>query len=100
MSRFQAMHDDPRNWTLGTIYHCKDDPRVIVRNRLPFGWTWNFGHARVWPALALTVLGFFAPVVLAARLGVTSTLALAVILIATLGAIMFIASRIARDPDA
>jgi len=99
-TRCQSMHDDPSNWTLGTIYHCKDDPRVIVRNRLPFGWTWNFGHPRVWPALLLTVFGFFTPVVLARQVGVLSPFVLGAILLATLGVIVWIASRIARDPDA
>ena len=94
------MLDDPSNWTLGTIYHCRDDPRVIVRNRLPFGWTWNFGHPRVWPALMLTVFGLFTPVVLAWLLGMLSPFVLGAILFVTLCAIVFIASRIARDPDA
>ncbi len=99
-TRYQKMHDDPANWTLGTIYHCKDDPRVIVRNRLPFGWTWNFGHPRVWPALMLTVFCFFMPIVVAWQLGVLSPLVLSAILLATLGVIVWLASRIARDPDA
>ncbi len=48
----------------------------------------------------LTVFCFFMPVVVAWQLGVLSPLVLSAILLATLGVIVWLASRIARDPDA
>ena len=55
--RPEELRRDPDNWHWGIFYSCADDPRVIVRNRFVFGWTWNFGHARVFPTMAfITIL--------------------------------------------
>ncbi len=48
---------DSNHWKLGVIYYCKQDPRVIVRNRQMFGWTWNFGHSWALPII-LMLTGF------------------------------------------
>ncbi len=38
---------DKGNWTLGVIYRCREDPRVIVSRRWRWGgWTLNFGHPK------------------------------------------------------
>ncbi len=50
----EVLRADDRHWTLGVLYKCQADPRVIVRHRALPGWTWNFGHPHVIPAL----LGF------------------------------------------
>jgi uncharacterized membrane protein len=51
----EALRNSRQNWKLGIIYACRRDPRVIVRSSFSLGWTWNFGHRRVFP----TILGFF-----------------------------------------
>lgn len=99
VSRYETMRTDPANWALGVVYFCSDDTRVVVRNLLPFGWTWNFAHPRVWPAIALAILALLAPVALAARAGIDSLGALAVIVLLSLGAIMLAAHRASREPQ-
>lgn len=93
------MRTDPANWTLGVIYRCAGDPRVVVRNLLPFGWTWNFAHRRVWPGIGLAIVTLLGPAGLAARLGVDSAAGLGAILLLSLAAIMLAAQRAARDPE-
>ena len=93
------MRTDPGNWKLGIVYVCKDDPRLIVRNLLPFGWTWNFGHRGVYIAILITVLAFLAPPFLAWKLGVRSTLEMGIIVVVTLGILVTVASRLAQDPE-
>ena len=97
-SRYETLRRDHKHWTLGVIYHCKDDPRIIVRNLAPFGWTWNFAHPRVFPAIAAAAAGFLGPAWLVYRLGVESRLTMALILLVSLGALVLVASRAARDP--
>lgn len=98
VSRYETMRTDPANWALGVVYRCSDDPRIVVRNLLPFGWTWNFAHPRVWPAIALAILALLGPVALAVHAGVDSPGALAAIVLLSLGAIMLAARRASRDP--
>jgi hypothetical protein len=64
MNRKQAeqLRLDNRHWKLGVIYSCKNDPRVIVRNRWLFGWTWNFGNPYVFIVLPGFVAAFLAPI--------------------------------------
>ena len=45
---------DGRNWWGGFIYHCANDPRLIVPQRHRIGWTWNFSHHKVWPVLLVS----------------------------------------------
>ena len=99
VSRYERMRTDPANWKLGIVYYCRDDPRIIVRNLLPFGWTWNFGHQKVYIALSIAIAAFLAPPFLAWQMGVRSALSLGIVLVTALVAIVFIASRLARDPD-
>ena len=47
----EALRNSDEHWTLGIIYACSEDPRVLVRNRFLFGCTWNFGHRFVLPTL-------------------------------------------------
>ena len=89
---------EPVNWKIGLLYYCPDDPRVVVRQRFGVGWTWNFGHRMVVPAMALAVLVFLAPPMVAWSLGVRSPLALSLVVAAALGAIMFASSRLSRPP--
>ena len=99
MSRFESMRTDPVNWSLGVIYHCKDDPRIVVRNRLPVGWTWNFAHRRVYFAIGIAIAVFLGPMYLAWFAGLRSPAGLAAIVALSLLAILLVASRLARDPE-
>ena len=100
MTRYEQMRTDPANWTLGVIYRCKDDPRIVVRNLLPFGWTWNFAHARTWFAIAAAIAAFVGPPCLAWFAGLRSATALGAIAGVALLAVVLVASRLARDPQA
>lgn len=99
MSKYENMRTDPANWKLGIVYCCPRDPRIIVRQRLPVGWTWNFGHAKVYSAILIAVVMFLAPAALAWWQGVRSTLALGLITLTALVVIMLLAARMSRDPE-
>ena len=44
-AQIEELWRDQGNWTWGVIYHCREDPRVIVPRRWRWGgWTLNFGH--------------------------------------------------------
>jgi Family of unknown function (DUF5808) len=56
---------DPRHYK-GSVYRCKEDPRVIVPKRdRGTGWTLNFAHARAWWVLASMPLMVVLPVAIA-----------------------------------
>ncbi len=45
--QIEKLWRDKANWTWGVIYHCQEDPRVIVPRRWRWGgWTLNFSHPR------------------------------------------------------
>ena len=67
--RPEELRRDAGNWRWGILYSCADDPRVIVRNRFVFGWTWNFGHPRVVPTMAFVMLLAVGPTLGAVALG-------------------------------
>jgi threonine/homoserine/homoserine lactone efflux protein len=98
MSKYETMRTDPANWKLGVIYCCVEDPRIIVRQLLPVGWTWNFGHPKVYLAILAAVFTFLAPPAIAWWLGMRSLPALGLLSLIALGVIMFVASRMSRDP--
>jgi uncharacterized membrane protein len=57
---------NPENW--GLVYHCPQDPRVIVPKRQRYmGWTINFAHSMAIPALLLALLVPALPIVLLIR---------------------------------
>ena len=70
----------------------------MVRNLAPVGWTWNFAHAFVYPAILLAVVIFLGPVWLAWSLGLQSVLAFALIILLELILLMLVANQLARDP--
>ena len=100
MSKYEDMRTDPANWHLGVVYCCADDPRIVVRNLLPFGWTWNFGHGSVYLGILMAIVAFLGPPCLAWVIGVRSAWAIAAIAILALVTVVFTASRLARDPGA
>ena len=65
---------DPANWKLGSIYRCKQDPRVIVPKRnKSMGWTINFAHRSAWPALLLIIAFMAGPLLVLAAKGWVNT---------------------------
>ncbi len=99
MSKYDDMHKNPSHWKFGMIYYCADDPRIIVRQLFPIGWTWNFGHPFVFPAILLTVLFFLTPISIAYFVGIRSKLIFFVIIAISLVLVILMANRLARDPD-
>jgi uncharacterized membrane protein len=45
MSDYRKHWDKESNWRLGSLYVCKEDPRLVVaKKRRWAGWTFNFAH--------------------------------------------------------
>ena len=94
----ERLRTDDAHWTLGVIYRCSADPRVIVRNRFRFGWTWNFGHRSVWWVLPAYIAAFFAPVLLTRPPIHASPLMAMVACFAVFLLLVYIANWIAEGP--
>ena len=97
-SRFEAMRNDPSHWKLGVIYFCPQDPRVVVRQRFPIGWTWNFGNRWVLLGIVAAVSIFVGPAAVAWYLGVRSPIAYVLVFVTSLCVAMFLAHLLSRDP--
>ena len=97
-SGYEAMRMQPENWKLGCIYVCPDDPRLVVRNRLFFGWAWNFGNPGVFAAIPFVVLLVLGLPYLAYQRGVTSVWQLWAIAVSCLVVVVFWANHNSRDP--
>jgi len=93
------MRTNPANWKFRTVYYCPDDPRLIVRQLLPVGWTWNFAHPKVYLAILTAVFLFLGPPVVAWMQGMRSIFVLGAVTLLGLVVIMLVASRMAREPD-
>lgn len=94
----EALRGNVKNWHWGIVYKCQQDPRLIVRNRFVFGWTWNFGHPKVVVGIILTaafVLGV--PYLLAAS-GIATLSAVLTAFFACLLVVIIIANYIASGP--
>lgn len=98
-SRYETLRLDPANWRLGLVYVCGDDPRIVVRQRHGLGWTWNFGHRFIVPAIGFAILLFVLPPLTAWSYGVRSPITLAIVAAASLVVLVLIASRLAVPPD-
>ncbi len=94
----ERLRMDPGHWTLGVVYHCKQDPRVIVRNRWFFGWTWNFGHPLAFVVLILFVAVFLAPILVIAPMVDASRAELALTYVIVFAAFVGISHYIAGGP--
>lgn len=100
MDREQAerLRMDEKHWTLGVIYSCNNDPRVIVRNRWFLGWTWNFGNPYVFIVLPIFVAIFLVSIFFIAPLISGSLIGLIIICIVTTLILVGIAHYIAQGP--
>ncbi len=94
----QVLWRDSRHWVLGIIYSCRQDPRVIVRNRFWLGWTWNFGHPRVFPTMGAFALFALAPAAALFTLGILKVPLLIGVSGAAVGLLVVIARRIESGP--
>ena len=94
----QALWNDSRHWALGIIYHCREDPRVIVRNRFVVGWTWNFGHPMVFPTMGAFTLFALAPGAVLLTLGILQVPLLIGVTVAAVALLVMIARRIESGP--
>jgi len=94
----EGLRANCKNWHWGIVYKCSEDPRLIVRNRYFFGWTWNFGHPKVFlgiSAAALFAIGV--PYLFVATGFVSLSIALASFLGCVI-VLMIIANGIANGP--
>lgn len=94
----EALRNDDRHWTLGVIYACREDPRVLVRNRFLLGCTWNFGHRFVLPTLLAFILVAIGPAALLWASGVRYRLALFAVTAIAVVILWRIAYHIASGP--
>lgn len=94
----EALRNDPQYWHLSVVYKCAQDPRVIVRNLWIFGWTWNFGHKLVAPAILAAILVFLGPVYLLAATGDVTPVTLLTVASLSLTVILMAAHHIASGP--
>ena len=90
----QSHWKDRSSWVLGIIYSCREDPRVIVRNRFTVGWTWNFGHPRVFPTMGAFALFALAPGATLFALGILDVPLLIGVTVAAVAVLVMIARRI------
>jgi len=89
----------PENWLWGIVYRCPEDPRLVVLNRIPIGWTWNFGHPYVIPGiLAAVIFAVGIPYVIAATIA-TSAWDVIGSFVLCLGVLIIGARRIANGPN-
>jgi len=93
------MRKNPANWKLGIVYFCPDDPRVIVRQRLPLGWTWNFANPWVLPGIFAAIIVFAGPAALAWYLGIRSTVVFGGLLLAGLFLVILASHQLSQDPS-
>lgn len=99
VSKYEAMRINPANWKFGIVYYCSEDPRIIVRQLLPVGWTWNFAHPKAYLAILTAVFVFLAPATAAWLQGVRSVFILGIVTLLALVVIMFVANRMSREPE-
>lgn len=94
----QILWKDSRHWVLRIIYSCREDPRVIVRNRFWLGWTWNFGHPWVFPTMGAFALFALAPAGALFTLGILNAPLLIGVSVAAVALLVVIARRIESGP--
>ena len=90
-----------KGWGLLGVYYQPNDPRLVVpKKTIQLGWTVNFAHPRVIPALILLMVCVPLPASLAVAaaaffgLGVTASIVLvSIVQIATIGALCVMSSR-------
>ena len=95
----QALWKDSRHWFLGIMYSCREDPRVIVRNRFWVGWTWNFGHPMVVPTMSACVLFTVAPAATLFTLGIVSVPLLVGVTVGAVAVLVVMSHRIESGPQ-
>ncbi|MBC8471285.1 MAG: hypothetical protein H8D56_17625 [Planctomycetes bacterium] len=79
----EILWKDKNNWWCGAIYHCKDDPRLVVPKPVKWtGWTMNFAYP--WRAVSLIIVILLAaslPIFIEMKLNVANPVVLCITLI-------------------
>ncbi|UCF40933.1 MAG: hypothetical protein JSW43_00910 [Gemmatimonadota bacterium] len=94
----EALRNRDEHWKLGILYACREDPRVIVRNRLLIGWTWNFRHRWALPTILAFIMIGIGPAAVLWTAGVTDGLVLFGVTAVSMLFLVGVAHHIASGP--
>jgi hypothetical protein len=95
----EILWKDKNNWLWGAIYHCKEDPRLVVPKPIKWmGWTMNFAYP--WQAIGLIlfiIITSFLPICIEIKLNVATPfvicITLIVIAILIIGCFSYLSSK-------
>jgi uncharacterized membrane protein len=95
----EILWKDKNNWRWGAIYHCKNDPRLVVPKRVKWtGWTLNFAYP--WRAIGFIIfilftasLPFFIELKLSIAKPVVICVTLIVIAVLIIGLFSYLSSK-------
>ena len=89
------------NWRWGTIYHCEEDPRLVVPKPIKWtGWTMNFAYP--WRAVGFIVIVLIAaslPFIIELRLKVATPIVICVTLIIISVLIVWLCSYLSSETE-
>jgi hypothetical protein len=92
---------DKNNWRWGAIYHCKEDPRLVVPKQVKWtGWTLNFAYP--WRAVSLIVFIIFAaalPFFIEIKLNVATPVVICITLIVIAILIIWLCSYLSSKTE-
>ena len=92
----EALRKSPQNWKWGSIYYCKEDPRVIVPKRQKWmGWTIKFARPAAFPTLFALIAFITLPLSLLALKGFVNTPLWFAVLVADIAALCLICRYLA-----
>ena len=63
----------PANWTMGAFYHCKEDPRLVVKNPRRTSITVNLSKPMAIPLILFTLAIIIAPIEIEKNMGILTT---------------------------
>ena len=79
----EILWKDKNNWYWGAIYHCKEDPRLVVPKPVKWtGWTMNFAYP--WRAVGFIVFILFAaslPFIIELKLNIATPVVICITLV-------------------
>ena len=62
--------NQPSNWTMGSFYHCKEDPRLVVKPPRKLGLTVNLSKPMAIPLIIFTLAIIIAPIEIERSFGI------------------------------
>jgi hypothetical protein len=97
----EILWKDKNNWRWGAIYHCKEDPRLVVPKQVKWtGWTMNFAYP--WRAVGLIIFILFAaslPIFIEMKLNVATPFVLCITLIVIAVLIIWLCSYLSSKTE-